>query len=57
MRLNKYLKDVNCKIINLTCRPDKKTYIQNHLKSRNIIYDFFNFDEVLINSIVNIRFP
>ena len=41
MRLNKYLKDVNCKIINLTCRPDKKTYIQNHLKSRNIIYDFF----------------
>ena len=41
MRLNKYLKDVECKIINLTCRPDKKTYIQNHLKSRNVIYDFF----------------
>jgi GR25 family glycosyltransferase involved in LPS biosynthesis len=41
MRLNKYLKDVSCVVINLKEREDKHEYIINHLKSRNMLYSFF----------------
>ena len=49
MRLNKYLNNVECKVINLTCRPDKKKYIEQHLKSRNIIYNFFMAEKNISN--------
>jgi hypothetical protein len=49
MRLNKYLNNVECKVINLTCRPDKKKYIEQHLKSRNIIYSFFMAEKNIEN--------
>jgi hypothetical protein len=42
MKLNKYLNNVECVIINLEERKDKRNYIINHLKSRNIIYSFYN---------------
>lgn len=45
MRLNKYLNNVECKIINLSCRLDKKKYIEEHLKSRNINYTFFTAEK------------
>jgi GR25 family glycosyltransferase involved in LPS biosynthesis len=41
MRLNKYLNNIECIVINLNERQDKKDYIIKHLKSRNIIYSFF----------------
>jgi GR25 family glycosyltransferase involved in LPS biosynthesis len=41
MKLNKYLDNVECVVINLSIRPDKKTYIEKQLKSRNIKSTFF----------------
>ena len=41
MKLNKYLTDVNCVVINLKERVDKKEYIQKELKNRNIVHTFF----------------
>jgi len=49
MRLNKYLNNVECRIINLTCRPDKKKYIEQQLKSRNINYTFFMAEKNVSN--------
>ena len=45
MKLNKYLNDVNCFIINLKQRTDKRDYIINHLKNRNMIYEFFTAEK------------
>ena len=41
MKLNKYLDNVECVVINLKIRPDKKIYIEKQLKSRNINSTFF----------------
>jgi hypothetical protein len=41
MKLNKYLNNIACVVINLKTRDDKKTYIKNHLKTVNIEYTFF----------------
>jgi GR25 family glycosyltransferase involved in LPS biosynthesis len=42
MKLNKYLNNVKCVIINLKERSDKREYIKKHLKGRNIEYSFFD---------------
>jgi GR25 family glycosyltransferase involved in LPS biosynthesis len=41
MRINRYLDNVKCVVINLKERNDKRIYIQKQLKSNNIIYDIF----------------
>jgi len=41
MKLNKYLDKVECVVINLKIRPDKKDYIEKQLKSRSIQSTFF----------------
>jgi glycosyl transferase family 25 len=41
MKLNKYLDNVECVVINLKIRPDKKNYIEKQLKSRTIKSTFF----------------
>ena len=47
MRLNKYLDNINCFIINLKNRNDKKEYIKSHLKklSSSFSYTFFNAEK------------
>lgn len=42
MRLNKYLNNVKCVVINLKERSDKRTYMKKHLKSQGFDYDFFD---------------
>ena len=42
MKLNKYFDNVNVVVINLKERNDKKIYIEQELKSRNIKFDFFS---------------
>lgn len=42
MKLNKYLSDINCFVINLKERADKKEYIKNHLKNTSLSYTFYN---------------
>jgi len=45
MKLNKYLDNVECIVINLKIRPDKKDYIEKQLKSRNIKSTFFTAEK------------
>jgi hypothetical protein len=45
MRLNKYLTDVKCVVINLKTRNDKKIYMEQQLKGRGFEYDFFYADK------------
>lgn len=45
MKLNKYLDNINCVVINLKSRTDKKEYIQKELSNINIKYDFFYADK------------
>jgi GR25 family glycosyltransferase involved in LPS biosynthesis len=42
MRLNKYLNNVKCVVINLKERNDKRNYIKKHLKLQNFDYTFFD---------------
>jgi len=41
MKLNKYLDNISCVVINLKTRDDKKKYIKGHLKTLNIEHTFF----------------
>ena len=43
MKLNKYFKDIDCFVINLKNRRDKREYIKNHVK--NISYTFFDAEK------------
>jgi GR25 family glycosyltransferase involved in LPS biosynthesis len=45
MKLNKYLDNVCVTVINLKERNDKKIYIENELKSRNIKFNFFSAEK------------
>lgn len=45
MKLNKYLDNVKCVVINLKTRPEKKQYMENQLKKNNFQYTFFNAEK------------